>query len=309
MSAQQLELFSSEPFCLRLRIEEAFRLFWENYWYRLPSAPASRAHRKRILKFFHGRFIDTISKHDVENLRNWLKESRYSVSTINKSHMLLSRMFTKLGEYKESGIVNGVDFSKIELPARNPCTLVPRVSERNCARRQIVTKAQFDSLMFRSDDDLNEELIMFLYTGLRGCDIRRLTEDNIDFTRGVLFGIQNKTITTRNPSGVPYRIRFRDRIKDILLNRLSRVKPGARLFPLVNWQKRWDKLRRDCNLTHIQIRDLRRTAATHMLDNGTDAQTVAEFLGHTSLRLLPTYTPRTLAHQDRAIERLEGSFE
>jgi integrase len=55
----------------------------------------------------------------------------------------------------------------------------------------------------------------------------------------------------------------------------------------------------------IQLRDLRPSSATLLLDNHVDAETVAESLGHTTLRMLPTYTPRSLAHQIAAQKVLE----
>lgn len=56
------------------------------------------------------------------------------------------------------------------------------------------------------------------------------------------------------------------------------------------------------------MRDLRRTAATFLLDNGEDPLTVAQGLGHADLSMLPTYTPRTLQHQKKSLELLENNF-
>ena len=97
---RQLELFSNEPFSLRLKIEDAMHIFWEKYWQFLPTAQTTKAHKKRILIFFRGRFIDNISKADVEDFRRWLiTTEKLDIQTANKAQMLLSRMFTKLMEY------------------------------------------------------------------------------------------------------------------------------------------------------------------------------------------------------------------
>ena len=99
------------------------------------------------------------------------------------------------------------------------------------------------------------------------------------------------------------------KIADILLPRLARVKPETPLFPFKNMQKRWKEVREKAGAMHIQLRDIRRTAATYLLDNGVDPRTVAEGLGHTSLDMLPTYTPRTMLHQKMAVEVLEKGFD
>jgi integrase len=223
--------------------------------------------------------------------------------------MMLGRLFSKLLEYKQAGEIGGMDFAQVQVPDINPCHLVPKVNERPFARRQICTEDQFKRLLSYADDGMMDYLIMYIMTGLRGCDLTRLTGDNVDLKRGTLQGIQHKTITTRNPSGVPYLLKITERMKDILLARMARTKPGTPLFPGRGWQKRWEKLRELAGCQHIQRRDLRRSKATFLLDHGTDPLTVADSLGLTTLRMLPNYAPRTLEHQAKGLKLLEEVYE
>lgn len=303
----QLELFFDAPFSMRLKIEEAMHIFWEKYWQFLPTAKSTRKHKQRILTFFKGQFIDVISKADIEDFRRSMVNQGLQQATINQAHMLLSRMFTKLREYKDGKHAHGVDYSKLTIPSHNPCALVPRTRVKK--RTQVATKAEFDRLRYFADDDMTDILNMLLYTRLRPGDLQRLTSNEIDLQRGKIVGIQNKTITTRNPSGVPFMIPINQQISDMVLPRLARTKPGEPLFPFKNMQKRWKELREKAGVLHIQMRDFRRTAATFLLDNGVDPQTVAEGLGHTSLKMLPTYTPRTIVHQQKSMELLEKAFK
>lgn len=282
-------------------------IFWENYWRHLPTASTTKAHKKRILFFFRERFIDTISKADIEDFRRYLSGEGLGQQTINKAQMLLSRMFTKLLEYKEGGQAHGVDYSKLTIPSSNPCMLVPK--PKVIKRNQVATRSEFEKLRYFSDDDMTDILNMLLYTKLRPGDLQRITSKEIDLQRGRIAGIQHKTITTKNPSGVPYMVVITPKIADILLPRLARVKPETPLFPFKNMQKRWKEVREKAGAMHIQLRDIRRTAATYLLDNGVDPRTVAEGLGHTSLDMLPTYTPRTMLHQKMAVEVLEKGFD
>lgn len=305
--SDQLELFFNEPFSLRVKTDEAIRIFWDTYWKYLPIAATTKAHKKRILFFFRGRFIDTISKADIEDFRRYLSNQGLGQQTINKAQMLLGRMFSKLLEYKEGGQAHGIDYSKLTIPTTNPCMLVPK--PRVVKRNQVASKAEIDKLRYFADDDLTDIINMLLYTKLRPGDLQRITSKEVDMVRGRISGTQNKTITTRNPSGVPYMAVITPKIADILLPRLAKTKPETSLFPFKNMQKRWKSVREKAGAMHIQLRDIRRTAATYLLDNGVDPRTVAEGLGHTSLDMLPTYTPRTMLHQKMAVEVLEKGFD
>lgn len=305
--SEQLELFDDTPFSVRLKIDEAMAIFWDTYWKNLPTSKSTVAHRRRIQEYFKGRFIDTINKVDVAEFRRMLIGNGLSPSTANQAQMLLSRMFTKLQEYKECRQAHGIDFTRVGIPEKNPCTSVPKT--RPVKRRQTMTLEEFQRMKYHADDDLTDIILMLLWTRLRPGDLRRITSNEVDIKRMRIEGIQNKTITTRNPSGLPYMIPITDKMTDILLPRLTRTKPGTPIFPFKNMQKRWKELRSLAGLKHIQMRDLRRTAATFLLDSGIDTRTVSEGLGHADEKMLPVYTPRTLQHQKKSMEMLTKVFE
>lgn len=305
---QQLELFADAPFSLRLSVEEGMTIFWENYWKKLPFGRASRSHVKRILEFFKGRLMDTVSKHDVEAFREHLKGLRLSPSTINKHQMVLTRLFSKLMEYKQEGIVNGVDFSKITLPLRNPASMVPKVNESPFARKTVISPDDFRVLRSYADNDLRDILNMLVWTRLRPGDLRRITVNNLNWYTNQMEGIQHKTITTRNPSGVAYHASITPRIKELLNYRISQVKPGTPLFNFTNIAKRWNRTRKMSGILLVQLRDLRRSGSTYLMDNGTDEITVSEGLGHTTTRTTRVYVPRQKKHLAVATDKLVEAF-
>lgn len=97
-----------------------------------------------------------------------------------------------------------------------------------------------------------------------------------------------------------------DEIFDLIIERMGRVKPNGLLFPFVNMQKRFGKVRDLAGLRYVTLNDIcRRSPASYLLDNGIDPRTVSEMLGHTTLRMLPVYTPRTLKHRREAAELLK----
>lgn len=301
--AEQLELFAEGPFTLRVTIEDAVRIFWDNYWRHLPSAKTTAAHFRRIKTFFHGQYLDSISKADIERFRRWLAGNGYSVPTVNKAHMVLSRIYSKLAEYKEGRFVNGTDFSRIVLPIKNPAALVPKVNERRFARQFYITKEQKKILCSYADEDMAEIITGLYWTELRPSDFFRFTSENVDLAKATITGIQHKTITTRNPSGVPYKVSIPVEKLDIFRRRIQNTKPGTPLFRRKNIQKRWERVRAlaatvDSSLAKAQMRDLRGSAASFLLDNGVDPETVRKGLGHATLRMLPVYDKRP---EDRVV--------
>lgn len=302
---EQLELFTDSPFSLRLKFSEGVRIFNDNYWCHLPYGKISAAVLRILCDFFKDHYLDTPSKADVERLRRFLKEMGYAVSTINKVHMTGSRLYSKWFEYVEGKYLNGEDVSRVCLPAKNPFALVPRVSEKRFARTQAPTKEEVRRLVSYADDDLKDQILGLYWTTLRPSDFYRLTAANVNFKMMILEGIQNKTITTKNPSGNPYRIPFFLDFARILKGRIERTKPGTPLFLRTNLKKRFYLARNLAGLRWIEIgRDLRRAGATYLLDHGVDPYTVAALLGHSTLEMLPRYTPRTDKHLIEAAEKL-----
>ena len=281
------------------------RIFWDNYWGHLPFGSKSQSYRDRLLTFFKGHYLDSISKSDVERLRRWMTESGYSVSTINKAHMMLARLYTKFTEYKEGRFVNGVDFSKIVLPEKNPAAMVPRVNEKQFARKEAPSRDEVRRLVSYADEDLKDIINGLYWTLLRPSDFFRITDQNVNLGRMMLEGIQHKTITTRHPSGNAYRVPITIDLAIVLKRRMETTKPGTPLFRRSNIQKRFYRARNLAGLSWVQLgRDLRRAGAIRLLDMGADPYTVAEYLGHSSLDMLPRYTPRTDKHLKEAAEKL-----
>lgn len=310
--SDQLELFPDAPFSIRLSIEEALRLFFELYFSKLPFGKKCKSHRARIEQYFAGRYLDTISKHDVEQFRRHLKSQGLGDSTVNKHQMILSRTFTKLAEFKDAGTVDNVPFSKMTIPPRekNPCTFVAKVNERQFARTVVLKPDEFKALVRHADPDLRDIIRMLIWTRLRACDLRRLTERNINWHTRQLEGVQHKTITTRNPSGIPYHVPMNEDIELILRKRLQRVAPGAPLFPWSDEsiKRRWKEARTASGLILVQMRDLRRSGATYLLDNGEDEVTVSKGLGHVSTKTTRAYVPRTRRHLAASVEKLTEAF-
>lgn len=306
---EQLELFKRGPFSVRLPFPEALRLFWEIYFQHLPSGRVCESHRKRLASYFRDFYLDTIAKADVEGYRRWMKAQGYSEATTNKGHMILTRLYNKLREYRKAGTVKGFDFGAIHLPGENPGSAAKRVNEKPFARKVAPSKEKVFRLVAFAKQmgyhDMADKIDGLYMSRLRQSDFYRLTAQNVDLDHGLIQGVQHKTITTSNPSGVPFLVVMPDPLKMLVERRMGSVKPGTPLFrAYTSDQVKFQRIREAAGLPYVTLQDLRRAAATHLLDNGVDPQTVAEGLGHTTLRMLPSYTPRTLKHHREASEKL-----
>lgn len=304
----QLELFSNAPFSIRLTLSEALRLLWDHDWQFLARASTTRKCWPRINSILSGRYVDEIGREDIERLRRELAAQGLSPASVNIHHGIMVRLFNKLYEWKEQRTAHGIDFTKISLPSRNPAQMVPRADERPFARKIAWPKKLVLRLIAAAqrlgDQDFAEKIQMLYATRLRPGDLWRMTSNNVDLARNTLSGIQHKTITRRLPSGVPYLLAIGPIERNILERRLAIRAEGEPLFPESNHQKRWKRIRTVANLNHVQLRDLRPSSATLLLDNNIDVETVADSLGHTTLRMLPRYARRTIIHQRKAQEVL-----
>ncbi len=254
--------------------------------------------------FFKGHYLDTISKADVERFRRYLKEMGYAPGTINKNHMILARIYSKMEEYKEGRFLNGTDLSRLVLPPKNPAALVPKVNERPYARQVFITKKQKINLCGYADEDLAEIIDTLYWSQLRPGDLFRISDKNVDTNKWVLFGIQHKHITTRNPSGTPYRVPVPEIKREMILRRLKDTKLGIPIFRYRNLQKRWKRVRelaseRDPYLRTVQLRDLRASANSYLLDQNTDMETLRKKAGWTTQRMVSWYDKRP---DDRVVE-------
>lgn len=318
----QLELsFGGNPFVLRCPIDEGLWLFWDLYWKTTTKGKGTKKSIVRLIRYFKEisslRYIDEIAKTHIIDLRKWLKSLGFSTATINTHHMITTLCFNKFAEWKRIRIYKGYDFSKFVLPETNPGALVKKGHEEPKSSRPWPKRLIFKliDIAYRLNDIFMAHYIEFSYlSGLRPSDLFRLEEKNIDFAHKIAVGVQHKTITNSLPSGIPYTITLSEKMTLILKELISNRPKNQPLFwdqkyNYESWRRqvnrRFNVIRKAAGAPHITPYSLRSSKATLLMDNGIDAETVREAMGWTTLRMLPVYAKRTLAHQRRAQEKLE----
>jgi integrase len=247
---------------------------------------------------FENHYLETVSKHDIEIMRRDLIGLGLKESSVNKYHMIMSRLYVKVEEYRETGVVKGVDYSRIVLPRKNPCKGVKKASETPFARVVTLTPIKYQFIRQFADLETREDMDFLVFTQLRHGDAKKITIKDVDWHNYQIRLVQGKTITTRNPSGVYHKIILTPEIERLILKR-SREREGA-LFPLTNFRKRFDKIRQQANMEWLQARDLRKLIPSWLADKGYDEDTRAKLLGHTTTRMEKIYSPRSPEHLRKA---------
>ena len=174
---------------------------------------------------------------------------------------------------------------------KNPCKGVTIKVDENTLRKEILSEDEEQALINTHYDNENPEIrrafILCLYVGMRFCDVKTLTFANIDYSNKILKFEQNKTRGESGASGVTIPI------NDDILGLIGEPPEGcnrgeALVFNLPSYEcclkalGRWVK--RAGITKHISWHCARHSFAVSILNNGANIKTVADLLGHSSLK-------------------------
>lgn len=178
-------------------------------------------------------------------------------TSVNREQVPLSSIFSHMEK-----AVNLELIEKFKLPvdtqtgkAKNPCFSVERAKMRK--RERIPTEYELKKLKlaFHNLGDADGWVIcqLALETVLSEKDLRKLE-------LGATIDIE------RSKTGVPIHLPI----------------TVLRALNWHNWRHRWYAAKREAGLNDFQFRDFRKKGGNHLLDNGYDIESVAEYYGHAS---------------------------
>lgn len=197
-----------------------------------------------------------------------------------------------------------------DVVAKNPCTGVTIKVDDQILRKEILSLEEIQALINTHYDNENPNIrrafILCLYCGLRFCDVKDLTFNNVDYSNKLLKFEQNKTRGHSNNSGVVIPL------NDGLISLIGELPQGANgetpIFSLPSYEmclkalKRWVK-RAGIN-KHISWHCARHSFAVNILNNGANIKTVASLLGHSGLKHTEKYTRAVDKLKEEAINSL-----
>ena len=197
-------------------------------------------------------------------------------------------------------VLHGVEHGIFE---GNPCKgVVIKVDEMQL-RKPILSVEEMKRMAVTRYDGQNEEVRRaFLFcckTGLRFCDVEKLTFANVDFANGHLRFEQSKTVGHSKSSGVD--IPLNDGLLRLIGTPKDGKVEGSRIFELPTYEaclkglKVWAK--KAGIEKHLSWHCARHSFAVEILNNGANIKTVADLLGHSGLDMVEKYT--------RVVDRLK----
>lgn len=154
--------------------------------------------------------------------------------------------------------------------------------------------------------DIRRAFIFCLYCGLRFCDVKDLTYENVDFANRLLQFEQSKTKGHSSTSGVV--IPLNDGLLSLIGQPSSEGKRDDAIFPLPSHTMCLKALRhwtaRAGIEKHITWHCARHSFAVNILNNGANIKTVASLLGHSGLKHTEKYTRAVDSLKEAAINSL-----
>ena len=295
MTAEQLVLFGSID---RLIFGDAISIFHElegkfkgkNYKYQY----------KPISKHLGSRYIDSINSYDIQlyrQKREFEKQNgqKMRLSTINREHSVITRMFNAFYEWKKLKNVGPYNFSQLQLPETNPGEEVKRADERVYVRTTALTPMEFSTFLEYAHPKVRRICVLAVLTMLRRKDIEFLNLSNFNSALNQLQGQQSKT-------KLPYNIPVCETVSLIINDTQTEY-----IVDFTNFRRYFERARKESGI-YFQFRDLRRTGATQLLLSGTDLITIQKLLGHGDIKTTQRYLQPNGTHMIEAVNKLEEKF-
>jgi integrase len=250
---------------------------------------------KFALEFFKGKNLRDIKPFDIEDFKVQRMKTPTQHDTPRKPATVVREMAVISKIFSLALNNDYVDY--------NPCQRVEKPKFHNVGRRKL--KDGDDEKFFAAFEsewafDICQVIIN---TGLRQCDATGLLWSEIDWEAEEIRLLQGKT-------GREVVIPINGTVKKILQRRFTK-RNCELVFPSPKSGERGYSVKtaikgavKRSKVSRVTVHDLRRTAATRLLDAGADHITIAAILGHTDLRMILRYAQSSKAKR-KAVKSLE----
>lgn len=268
-------------------------------------------------------YIESYTKKDLRMVQialsrftDFLHEKYPAVEFTIKPELITKDMMIEFVEYLQSRSVGeGAKsiyqrFKKVirhaiehDVMLKDPCVGVTCKVDDQILRKDVLSMDEIQALIECHYDNENpvvrRAFIFCLYCGLRFCDVKDLTYNNVDYSNKLLKFEQNKTKGKSAASGVI--IPLNDGLLSLIGQPPADANKETLIFDLPSYEscsksvRRWVK-RAGIN-KRISWHCARHSFAVNILNNGANIKTVASLLGHSGLKHTEKYT--------RAVDKLK----
>lgn len=188
---------------------------------------------------------------------------------------------------------------------KSPCIGIKVRVTNDILGKDILSKEEIQTLFATHYDKENpiirRAFALTCFTGIRYCDVKRLTYGDVDFSNKLLTFRQSKVAHDSGVSGVT--IPLNDVLLSIIGDKPTGAKDSDLIFALPSLEmclkalKHWTK--RAGIEKHITWHCGRHSFATNLLSGGANIKVVSDLLGHSSLKFTQKYV-RALDEQKKA---------
>lgn len=192
---------------------------------------------------------------------------------------------------------------------KNPCKGISIAFDKNVLRKDWLSSDEIKQLLATHEPKQNPEIrrafTLCLYLGIRFCDVKDLTYNNVDYSNKLLQFEQSKTKGHSSRSVVVLPLN-EGLLK--LIGEPDEEHKNDLLFHLPSYTMCIKSLQRWVKHAgidkHITWHCARHSFATNILNNGANIQTVADLLGHSGLKETAKYTRAVDELKQKAINSL-----
>lgn len=190
---------------------------------------------------------------------------------------------------------------------KDPCTGIQVMADsETITRKEILTEEEAVRLMQCHNDNLNQDVkrafLFSMYTGMRFCDVQKLTWANIDTERKVLEFVQSKTKHSSKKAKVTQPLR-----DDVLTLAGEQANKDSKVFPMLPTTSNGanyaleDWMKSAGIKKHITWHCARHTFCTYAVAHTKDFNTVAALAGHSSPQITMKRYAHVLQEQERNV--------
>lgn len=245
---------------------------------------------KSLGPFFKGKTIQDIGPELIERYKA-KRKTEVSPATVNRELSFLKTMFNK-----------SVEWGRLE---SSPLKNVKKFKEPNFKDR-ILNVDEMKRLIDAADNHLEPILIIALNTGMRKGEILSLKWENIKLSKRCIHLEDSKAGKSRD---VP--------MNGLVIEALSAIPQNSEYVffnsrtggPIQDVKTAFKTACENAEIKGLRFHDLRHTAATRMVETGTNLVTVSKILGHSSILMTMRYAHPTPENMRLAVEKLGEFYE
>lgn len=268
--------------------------------------------RKHVLPALGHRRINSVKRSDIQGLVNQWGASGLKRRTIDRHIAVLSAIF-RLAEADD-------------IIAKNPVVKISR-PRAEAPHRRALDAEEIQRLKNEVLDEYRVVIVVLTETGMRWGELQQLNIENFDALRNRLVitksktsaGIRSILITSATVDLINEHLKASGRTgangdEPLFISHSIDVSSGLRDGSRLNYSNFRFRVFKPAairaGLSDLQIHDLRRTSATHLVSRGISPKLTQERLGHADIRTtMNMYAQGTDKDHQTALESLAASLE